>query len=177
MTQKVSPKSSTKKNKKTTLNNLNPRWWQLKYFFTFIPIWGRWTHFDPIFFKWVGATTNQLKWKKLWVTSPSFFPPTPRTPLRSRFCSSHPDCLDLNLDQGAACCPTLEALLGNKKNQRNATGRVKKNMGDIRFFWGLEKIVGNVYMAKIDFANMFLWVCLLFQVYKSTYLCLCTFFL
>ena len=31
-------------------------------------------------------------------------------------------------------------------------------------------------MAKIDFANMFLWVCLLFQVYKRTYLCLCTFF-
>lgn len=39
-------------------------------------------------------------------------------------------------------------------------------MGDIGFFGGLEKNAGNVYMAKIDFANMFLWVCLLVQVYK-----------
>ena len=29
--------------------------WLLRYFFMFIPIWGRWTHFDfRIFFKWVG---------------------------------------------------------------------------------------------------------------------------
>ena len=28
----------------------------------------------------------------------------------SRFCSSHPDCLDLNLEQGAACCPTLDGI-------------------------------------------------------------------
>ena len=34
-----------------------PWWWQLKYFFIFIPTWGK----DPIwliFFKWVGSTTS-----------------------------------------------------------------------------------------------------------------------
>ena len=31
------------------------------YFSIFIPIWGRWTHFDDIiFFRWVGPTTNPV---------------------------------------------------------------------------------------------------------------------
>ena len=28
---------------------------------------------------------------------------------RSRFCSSHPQCVELDLDEGAACCPTLDS--------------------------------------------------------------------
>ena len=31
-----------------------------KYFCIFTPIWGRWTHFDHYFFRWVGSSTNQF---------------------------------------------------------------------------------------------------------------------
>ena len=58
------------------------------------------------------------------------------------------------------------------KNQRKCNTGSKKNMGDIGFCWGWKKNAGYVYMAKIDFARMILWVCLLFQVYKG-HICVC----
>ena len=36
-------------------------WWQLKYFFMFTPIWGRWSHFDQYFSQGL-KPTSLLRW-------------------------------------------------------------------------------------------------------------------
>ena len=42
------------------------RWWQLKDFFIFIPIWGRWTHFDSYFSNGLKPPTRpHLRFAKL----------------------------------------------------------------------------------------------------------------
>ena len=36
------------------------RWWQLKYFWNFLPYLGKISNLKSIFFRWVGSTTNQV---------------------------------------------------------------------------------------------------------------------
>ena len=130
-----------KKTKKTTLNNLNPSWWQLKYFFYFHPYFGEDEPILTHIFQrgWFNHQLTEVK--KIWVTSPSFFSPQPPAPSEEPFLFFSSRLFGSKPGPGRCMLSNSGSLALKPKKTTEMPHGEQKKYGWHRFFWGWKKML------------------------------------
>ena len=130
-----------KKQKKTTLNNLNPSWWQLKYFFYFHPYFGEDEPILTHIFQrgWFNHQLTEVK--KNWVTSPSFFSPQPPAPSEEPFLFFSSRLFGSKPGPGRCMLSNSGSLALKPKKTTEMPHGEQKKYGWHRFFWGWKKML------------------------------------